>query len=304
MTTISPDPIDEGDREVLNRRRHLVTLHDGNLLDVIDQIFAAVDVGRCVLVVCNHVRSAQQVARTLRARLGEDEDAVCLFHGRFNMKDRKKKEAKLGFKKLPKVLVATQVVEVSLDISFDLGFFEGAPIDALVQRMGRVNRQGETPASILVARTPLSRHRIYDSQRTVKTLELLGQRAEPLSERNLTEICDEVYADGYVGDEKQVFEQRLNHRFLTAFEEEVVAGEHQQWIETVIEDAGGRADVLPIELKNEYDAMIADKRWLDADALLVNAYTSALGPKLDKGTDPWTVNLKYDQDGLHSPKSV
>jgi CRISPR/Cas system-associated endonuclease/helicase Cas3 len=38
-------------------------------------------------------------------------------------------------KKLPKILVSTQVVEVSLDIDFEQGFTELAPIDAIVQRL-------------------------------------------------------------------------------------------------------------------------------------------------------------------------
>ena len=41
------------------------------------------------------------------------------------------------------LLVATQVVEVSLDIDFDILYSENAPIDAIVQRAGRVNRKRE-----------------------------------------------------------------------------------------------------------------------------------------------------------------
>ena len=40
------------------------------------------------------------------------------------------------------ILVATQIVEVSLDISYDVLFTEVAPIDALVRRLGRDNRRG------------------------------------------------------------------------------------------------------------------------------------------------------------------
>jgi CRISPR-associated endonuclease/helicase Cas3 len=41
----------------------------------------------------------------------------------------------------PKILVATQVVEASLDIDADYLFTEIAPIDSLIQRMGRVMRR-------------------------------------------------------------------------------------------------------------------------------------------------------------------
>jgi CRISPR-associated endonuclease/helicase Cas3 len=39
------------------------------------------------------------------------------------------------------LVVSTQVVEVSLDISFDLMVTECAPVDALIQRFGRINRK-------------------------------------------------------------------------------------------------------------------------------------------------------------------
>jgi len=43
--------------------------------------------------------------------------------------------------KSPKILVATQVIEASLDIDADYLFTEIAPIDSLIQRMGRVMRR-------------------------------------------------------------------------------------------------------------------------------------------------------------------
>jgi CRISPR-associated endonuclease/helicase Cas3 len=302
-TSISPDPNAESDRDVLDKKRHIVRLIDQSLLDLLPRIEEAAMSGFRVLVVCNHVRSAQSLARVLRKRVGEREDQVCLFHGRFNMKDRKRKEHALAGPSLPKVLIATQVVEVSLDISYDVGFFEGAPIDALAQRMGRVNRRGNAenqPAPIFIARRAISKHPLYDSERTTKTLDLLASRIEPLSEHDVVEICDGVYANGYVGEEKTTFEERLNHEVLLRFREEVVAGRHRDWIDSVIEQNDGRADVLPISLRKEYQQFMEERRWLDADSLLVNVYTSGISAFLDKKADPWIVNLPYGIDGLDS----
>jgi len=300
---ICPDPNSKTDREVLDRKRHIVEFADQSLLDLLPRIEEAVKEGHKVLVVCNHVRSAQKIARALRRTLGESEDQVCLFHGRFNMRDRKIKEAELTGGSLPNVLVATQVVEVSLDISFDIGFFEPAPIDALAQRMGRVNRRGrrdDRAAPICIARKPISKHRLYDSERTRMTVELLSERTEPLSEQDLLEICDRVYEDGYTGEEKTTFEERLNYRPITKFADEIIAGQHQDWIEAVIEKGDGRADVLPMSLRNEYQWFIKEKRWLDADALLVNTYISSISEFLDRSIDPWVVRLPYGHDGLET----
>ena len=59
----------------------------------------------------------------------------------FTLNDRKRIEAEIP---LARLLVATQVVEVSLDIDFDWLFTECAPADALVQRAGRVNRRRDS----------------------------------------------------------------------------------------------------------------------------------------------------------------
>jgi len=51
--------------------------------------------------------------------------------------------------KKPKILVATQVVEASLDLDADYLYTELAPWDSLVQRMGRVLREAHPKAQNL-----------------------------------------------------------------------------------------------------------------------------------------------------------
>ena len=84
-----------------------------------------------------------------------------LLHGRFNMRDRSEKEQIIrnatGSKsdaRRPIVLVATQAVEVSLDIDLDTIYTEPAPLEALVQRFGRINRRGETERPCTRSRIP------------------------------------------------------------------------------------------------------------------------------------------------------
>ena len=103
--------------------------------------------GGCALVVRNTVRRAQETYEMLRKIFGED---VGLNHARFIIRDRLAKDDDLLRRFGPPrarpsrprraIVVATQVVEQSLDVDFDLLVSDLAPIDLVLQRMGRLHR--------------------------------------------------------------------------------------------------------------------------------------------------------------------
>jgi CRISPR-associated endonuclease/helicase Cas3 len=114
---------------------------------------AAVVEGARVLVLRNTVNAAIATQMALEALLPTDHPAlfrvgeiVTLHHGRFAAEDRKRldeavedrfgKHAASG----PSVIVATQTLEQSLDVDADLLITDLAPIDVLLQRIGRLHR--------------------------------------------------------------------------------------------------------------------------------------------------------------------
>jgi CRISPR-associated endonuclease/helicase Cas3 len=296
-TVIEPDLAAPRDREVVERKRHNLGIADGNIQGGVDDIRSDVLAGRSVLVVCNHVRTAQVVYQSLVIKLPPDD--VVLFHSRFNMEDRRRIEQMLAVPPLPKVLVATQVVEVSLDIDFDCGYFEPAPIDALIQRMGRVNRKGDrAPAPIVVFRETVGRYPIYEEVLTRRTLEELAYVCNPISEHDVVAACDRVYGEGYTSAERREFEERLNHPYFVEFDQHLLAGRSEEWVDRVIDDAEGRADVLPRGLLSRHQALSNEGFWLDADALLVNIRTAPYQGRIDWKHDPPLVNADYTKEGL------
>ncbi len=106
--------------------------------------------GGCVAVVCNTVDRAQQMFAALqKAEIVSDED-LHLLHARMPYCWREKKERVIlaNFGKLEEhaksprrgIVVATQIIEQSLDLDFDLLITDLAPVDYLIQRIGRLQR--------------------------------------------------------------------------------------------------------------------------------------------------------------------
>jgi CRISPR-associated endonuclease/helicase Cas3 len=99
-----------------------------------------------VLVIYNTIKDAQNAYK--QCELDYPNIKKMLIHSRFRRKDRNRLEQGLeqdynnrGNQEFsPCIVISTQVVEVSLDISFDRMITECAPLDALIQRFGRVNR--------------------------------------------------------------------------------------------------------------------------------------------------------------------
>jgi CRISPR-associated endonuclease/helicase Cas3 len=130
-----------------------------------DRLRLALRGGQCACWIRNTVDDAVIAYRRFAKDLGDEN--VILFHARFAMGDRLAIEADVlrlfGKDSKPedragKVLVATQVVEQSLDLDFDFMVSDLAPVDLLIQRAGRLHRhhrgdRGKT--TLLVLAPPL-----------------------------------------------------------------------------------------------------------------------------------------------------
>ncbi|SHL21307.1 CRISPR-associated helicase, Cas3 family [Pseudonocardia thermophila] len=104
--------------------------------------------GGCAVVVRNTVARVQEAADRLIEEFGDDH--VTVAHSRFLACDRAALDADLIRRFGPPtseserpdlhIVVASQVVEQSLDVDFDLMVTDLAPVDLVLQRMGRLHR--------------------------------------------------------------------------------------------------------------------------------------------------------------------
>lgn len=107
----------------------------------------AAERGRCVLWIRNTVAEAQETYRALKSARREGGPEIGLLHSRFPLYRREEIEnrwmealGRNGQRPGGCVLVATQVVEQSVDVDADLLITDLAPTDMLFQRIGRLHR--------------------------------------------------------------------------------------------------------------------------------------------------------------------
>lgn len=292
---IAPLPDEPSDKQLIEKQRHNLQIMDGTLISNFDRVVDSINAVISTLIVCNHVPTAQMIFEEIVEKGVKD---AVLLHSRFCRRDRDNIEKKI-LKQLPKVLVATQVIEVSLDVDFEQAFSEPAPIDALIQRFGRVNRKGNRPpANVMVFTEQLNKFPIYNRDTVERSLTELQRLSNPLREMNLIDAANQVYQNGYSGEDLARYNNALNHRLIKNFKESLLAGSHNDWTDDIIDQSDETIEVLPHCLVQLYDEYQSQGLWLESNRLLVPIRTgslSYLSQFINKTHDPWIINKLYSE---------
>jgi CRISPR-associated endonuclease/helicase Cas3 len=319
---VGPHTTIQADTTVFQKfQRHRLHLLDGELLgDGVGRIVRAVREGQRVLACTNTVRNAQQLRRQLLAA-GLCPEQIVLIHSQFIVRDRTAREEQVrawcgvdtvgrpGF-----VLVATQVVEVSLNIDLDTIYTEPAPLEALIQRFGRVNRackKGICAVHVYIA--PTDGQGVY------------GRHADPQQRGHIVRVTLEELAkhDGAVIDEAQTNEwlnaiyrdPRLYAQWQDAFARasqqaarimaSIRAFDSSEQKEEQFERLFDNIDVLPARFEKDYLACIAQHEFIEASQYLLGIPTrkyaqlarqGLVRPAVsDEKRRAWVVLLEYDE---------
>ena len=147
---------------------------------------------KCTLVVCNTVLRAQELFLQLK-RAESQGTRVVLLHSRFSVADRRQLSEEVEQELGPQhwqngtyigkdiLVVATQVVEVGLDISVEVLHTENVPANSLIQRAGRCARFAHQHGKVIVYPLPLTKEGKeastlpYDKESCIATWNALEQ---------------------------------------------------------------------------------------------------------------------------------
>lgn len=269
-------------------KRHKVHFIEGDISAQIEAIIAHYDEQESVLVVCNQVKTAQKLYDQFKQRgfspltnIGEGD--IMLLHGRFNGKDRRDKEELLmqccgvdnRDNRRPVIVIATQVVEVSLNVDFDTLFTEPAPLEALLQRFGRVNRgrPEKIQLPVYIMTTPYDdNYKPYDEPMVLQSVDVLrGQYdGRDIDESQVDAMLAHIYTGDIAeqwqkdyADAKSKFERDALHKLkpFESAESEIVKLFYKLFDGT---------QVLPVDLETEYYDATEKHLYIEANQYLVN----------------------------------
>jgi CRISPR-associated endonuclease/helicase Cas3 len=296
----------ERDVGLLSTARHKLCLHQWTLENCVDAIVADAN-DKTVLVVCNRVAQAQAVFELLKDKV----PSIALLHSRFVSNDRTRKENELaaypdssdrGERQIPKarVLVATQVVEVSLNLSFDTIYTEVAPVDALLQRFGRVNRMNQHSAAVSVhVATEFNVKKVgyvYSLERIAATIKCApdGENLLPLAE---TAWVQETYKGGYTDVEaKKYSAAKTAFTITTDALKPYFSGNDEDFY-----DMFDNYNVVPIRFKRDYLKLIDERRYFQAVGYVASLSQSAFlqmrdFAEYDASNHVYFIDRRYDSD--------
>jgi CRISPR-associated endonuclease/helicase Cas3 len=222
---------------------------DDELCELGDRLATELADGGCALVVRNTVTRVQEAGRYLAERFGAER--VTVAHARYLAVDRAANGLELlrrfgppesGAKRPDwHIVVGSQVVEQSLDVDFDLLVTDLAPVDLVLQRMGRLHRHGrgmeqtDRPARLRQARCLLTgvdptveppsldkgSEAVYEPEALLRSAAVLFPHLElgrpVVLPDDIAPLVQRAYGDGQVGppawqDELTAAHQRATDR--------------------------------------------------------------------------------------------
>jgi CRISPR-associated endonuclease/helicase Cas3 len=176
--------------EFMGRKRNKWVYIDKCITEIRKRVRKEIKKEKKVALIVNDIETAKKEYLYYKKYV----KTLCL-HSEFTMNDRQDKEFELIHGNPHDLTIATQVIEVSLDVSFDTMFSECAPLECLIQRAGRCNRYGMRDDSMFIVfdASEIS-SKIYKNKIVMeRTKQVIANNQKQLDENEISCLLEEVY---------------------------------------------------------------------------------------------------------------
>lgn len=222
------------------------------------------------------VLNTVKAAMTCFEQLSTSARNPCLIHGRLIQRDRQEAESALATEDVD-LLVGTQAIEVSLDIDFDVLYSDPAPLDALLQRFGRVNRKSlqhleQLPEDVRYRDVFVFKAqwdagtRVYDRSDAGKRLVARTLAALPtglLKESTIQGLVDTVFDEEQLRSFLEGAYERTTK--LKNFVETLEPGSEKPFGEDdVLSDLIDSLPIVPVCFQGEHQQLLEERRFFEA----------------------------------------
>ncbi|HHY66866.1 MAG TPA: CRISPR-associated helicase Cas3' [Alicyclobacillus sp.] len=251
--------------------------------------------GQSVLVVVNTIRRSIEVFRAMKERMSTEIDCPKVLYLSTNIIPRQRRRVirlarrllRLGY---PVVMVSTQTIEAGVDLDFDIGFRDLAPLESIIQTAGRVNREGKKGeyAPVYVVRLEDDGQKVYafhHMHRTQSLLEKHEEILEPEYGRLVQEYYNRLLEDGVSEESRNIWEEgvlKLDFQVVQQFQLISNAGDTiEVYVETVSPTDRGS---FATRLADAYEMIIRDPErwdWSKLEGIVDSSFLSGLGERPD-----------------------
>lgn len=217
-----------------------------------------------ILIMCNTIKKAVSVYEELK------DFSPKLYHSLFTFNDRENKETELGKTDHDDrnigIWITTQVVEVSLDLDFDVLITESAPINVLIQRMGRCYRRRKGVGKVYIY-SKIESYHPYGKLAIEKSLEKLKKINSVIDLQTKINILND-YFNVFWNDKKIIDEKEKAKNIVSAFlstDLTILETISKNEVSTFLRDSSISFTVIPVsELEGyEIEKLKGKYKWKD-----------------------------------------
>jgi len=229
---------------------------------------------KSVVIVVNTIKRSIEIFNELKKELKEMGYFVPIYYLSTNIMPKHRKKVIDEVKKIlgenkPVILVSTQTIEAGVDLDFDMGFRDFAPLDSLIQTAGRINREGKKGIHLPVYIVQLENdnHYIYNLSDRITTLNLLKEKDEIKEEeyKGLVEKYYDLALSRDVSDKSNfIWDEGIIKLDFEALNEFKLISNIGEVVDVFVE-----YDKTASNLADAYEALIKYENYFDYDLSIV-----------------------------------